>query len=206
MGAWVRWILRPLLDNQEAWLLLNVLYFSVALLGAIFSFLNPSPQKALLSGVREALSPGSSLGPLVDAYRGGHLVSAALLTFAVNLLAGSLLFITVPSLVVPFAGVLAGFYRAALWGIMFSPACAALAPVMAPHLVTILVEGEAYVVAMLGALLWWWPVFTARGRRWEQWQRGLKLQARLYVAIAFLLALGATYEALEIVYLIPSLR
>ncbi len=43
-----------------------------------------------------------------DAYRGGHVAQAIGLTFAINLLAGSLLYITVPSLIVPFARMLTG--------------------------------------------------------------------------------------------------
>jgi hypothetical protein len=43
------------------------------------------------------------------------------LTFAVNLFAGSLLYITLPSLVLPFVGIGLGLVRATVWGLMFSP-------------------------------------------------------------------------------------
>ena len=48
-------------------------------------------------------------------------------------------------------------------------------PGLLPNALTVLLEGEAYVVAMLGAWLWWWPVLRAPGRRWQCWREGLVL-------------------------------
>ena len=205
MSRALGWIFEPASRNREAWLLMNLLYFGVVILGAIYSFFDPAAQRELLQAVGEAFSPTGSLGPVIEAYQQGNLLPAILLTFLVNLFGGSFLVITVPSLVIPFAGVAAGMYRAALWGILFSPASDLFSPAFLPHLLTVLLEGEAYVMAMLGVWLWWWPVVTSPGRRWRDWKRGLALQGRVYVAVAFLLALAAIYEVLEVVYLVPRL-
>ncbi len=60
-------------------------------------------------------------------------------------------------------------------------------------------------MALLGVWLWWWPVLTKRGGRIRAWLDGLRLQGRVYLAVAALLALAATYEVLEVVLLIPRL-
>ena len=78
-------------------------------------------------------------------------------------------------------------------------------PGLLPHALTVLLEGEAYVVAMLGVWLWWWPVLRTPGRRWQLWRDGLVLQVRIYSVVALLLAIAAIYEALEVILLLPRL-
>ena len=79
----------------------------------LFVAFHRQTQQALLSSVTSAFKAT----PISEAYAGGHLASAILLTFAVNLIAGSLLSITLPSLVVPFAGICLGLVRASAWGL-----------------------------------------------------------------------------------------
>jgi hypothetical protein len=73
-----------------------------------------------------------------------------------------------------------GLYRAVLGGLLFAPTDAStLGPTLWLHAPTILIEGEAYVVAMLGVWLWWRPVFARSGERWRAWTSGLLLQVRI---------------------------
>ena len=58
---------------------------------------------ASTSVVAGRFSPDGQLGPLVRAYLDGQLVRAIGLTFLVNLVLGALLYVTLPSLVLPFA-------------------------------------------------------------------------------------------------------
>lgn len=126
---------------------------------------------------------------------------AAVMTFVVNLFLGAGLAITLPSVLIPFAGILTGMYRATLWGLLFAPAGTPYMPWQ--HLPVLLLEGEAYVVAMLGVWLWWWPVLRQKGHRWAAWKAGLRLQLRVYAVVAALLAISALYEAAEVIYLLP---
>ena len=77
--------------------------------------------------------------------------------------------LTVPSAVVPFT---------ASCSVSVGPSCGAcclhphkqapLGPTLLLHVPTIIVEGEAYVVAMLGVWLWWQAVIDSHGERWKK--------------------------------------
>ena len=191
-------------EHLRALLGLNLVYFGVAVLAAIYAFTNPALQSELTQVAADALSPAGGLGPLVQAYLGGELLRAIALTFLVNLIFGSLVFLTLPSAVVPFAGLLLGVCRAVLWGLLFAPTQAsALGRTLLLHVPTIVVEGEAYVVAMLGVWLWWQAVIDSPGNRWQAWRHGVKMQLRVYGFVAGLLALSAIYEAIEVIWLLP---
>jgi hypothetical protein len=139
------------------------------------------------------------------AYAGGHLLTAAALTFLVNLLVVVLL-TTVPSLIVPFIGIPAVFYRGLLWGAMFAP-FGAERLILVPHFPTVLVEGLADVVAAFAAYVHGVQVlrpekhgFASRG---EAYWKGLAAVARLYLIVVLILAIAALYEAFEVIHLVP---
>ncbi len=202
----VRWVIAPVQLHWRAFLSLNLLYFGVFAVAAVYAFINPAAQTELTALAGDAFSPTGRLGPLVRAYLEGNLLAAILLTFAVNLVGATMLALTLPSALIPFAGILIGVYRAILWGVLFSPTgTSTLGPALWPHVPTILVEGEAYVVAMLGVWLWWQPVFARAGQRWRAWRMGLVLQLRVYTVVAALLALAATYEAIEVIWLLRQI-
>jgi hypothetical protein len=155
----------------------------------------------------EAFSPSGGLGPLVQAYTSGNLLGAMLVTFLVNLVLGSAVVLTLPSAILPLAAVPMGVYRAMLGGLLFAPTdVSGLGPTLWWHVPTIVLEGEAYVVAMLGAWLWWRPVVGRSGARWAAWRRGLGLQVRLYPLVAALLAVAAIYEAVEVIYILSHVQ
>lgn len=189
----------------RALLVLNGLYFGVAALASGYALLNPAVQADLTQTVADAFSPSGSLGPLMQAYLTGELLLAIVMTFLVNLIFGSVVFLTLPSAVIPFAGILLGLYRAVLWGLLFAPTeSSPLTPALWLHVPTILLEGEGYVVAMLGVWLWWHAVFTRSGKRWIAWRQGLVLQTRVYIAVVGLLAIAAIYEAIEVIWILPA--
>ncbi len=192
-------------QHVRALLVLNALYWGVAALAGGYAFVNPAIQSALTEAAVDAFSPSGGLGALVQAYLGGELLSAMVMTFLVNLIIGSFVFLTLPSAVVPFAGILLGVYRAVLWGLLFAPTQTnIMGPTLLLHVPTILVEGEAYIVAMLGVWLWWRAVFSRPGARWDAWRQGLVSQIRVYAAVAALLAIAAIYEAIEVIWILPA--
>lgn len=197
----------PITAHKKAWLILNVIYFGMVILGALYTLIDPSIQSVLLGAVGESFSSGGTLGPLVGTYVSGALFQAIAFTFLVNLFLGSMIFLTLPSLVIPFFGLLLGVYRALLWGVLFAPFSGenGLGLGLLPHIGTIVIEGEAYVVALLGVWLWWRGVFGARGARLRAWTDGLILQARIYAAVAILLAVAAIYEVFEVIFIVPRL-
>jgi len=74
------------------------------------------------------------------------------------------------------------------------------------HSITLLLEGQGYILAMLAT--WISGLATLRPRafgvqgRFQGYILGLRVTARLYPLVAFTLALAALYEALEVIYVV----
>ncbi len=115
---------------------------------AYVTFFNPGLQDTLLQAAGKTFTEGA-LAAVGGAYGSGQVIQAMIITFIVNLFPGSLIEMTLPSLIIPFSGLLMGIYRAILWGLLLSPSNASLAGPMIPHSLTLLLEGQAYILVML---------------------------------------------------------
>jgi hypothetical protein len=193
-------------DHSRAYLALNAMYYGLVGLAMVYvALINPSLQEQLLGDVEQALTEGP-LATVGGAYLSGNVFVAAVLTFLVNLFAGSLLYVTLPSLIVPFAGIPLGAYRAVLWGLLLAPTTRELALVMIPHSVTLLLEGQAYILAIFAAyvhgLAFVRPKSVGLSSRREGYVAGLRMAARVYVLVLIALAASALYEALEVVAMV----
>lgn len=192
-------------EHHRAYFVLNGVYYGVVLLAMVYvAFFNPGLQEQLLKGAAGAFTEGP-LASVGGAYMGGNVVAAAVLTFVVNLVLGSLFFITLPSLMLPFAG-LVGVYRAAMWGFVLAPTSAELALVMVPHSLTLLLEGQAYILAMLAVYVhgrsFLRPRTVSLTNHARGYVAGLRLSARIYVLVIIVLAAAAIYEALEVILML----
>ena len=194
--------------------ILNFAYFGLVVCAMAFTALNPSLNAALLEAVGQSLSEGP-LAPVLEAYLAKRVVLATALTVGINLAVGSFVTITLPSLIVPFSGLLMAALRALTWGVLFSPqtvpqiGAAELAAGLAIAILVFL-EGEAYVLAALGAFLHGRAFLRPRsvglqGHVRGYWE-GLRIQARIYVLVALNLLLAAIYEVAIAVFAIPALR
>ena len=154
-------------------------------------------------------------GPLAgvaEAYTGGQLLLAIVLTPVINLAVGSFVSITLPSLLVPFSGLLVGGLRAVLWGLIFSPTTLAVSSREVVYgalaLGLLLLEGQGYVLAMLAALVqgqsFLWPASAGATSRKQGYLMGLKQTALLYLLVFLVLAVAAVYEALLAIVILPG--
>lgn len=183
-------------------------YFGLVVLGALVIYEFPMVQKLLLGVVRDELGEGR--GPLAvaaKAYASGNILRAAGVTFLVNFLFGTLLCLTVPSLLLAGAGVLMAGFRALLWGILLAPTVADLAGAMLAHGFTLWLEGEGYILAAFLGLLIPIALFQARpeqsmGQRYLR-AAGLNLKGLVWCAIV--LGIAATYEAIEVISIASKL-
>jgi hypothetical protein len=189
-----------------AYLFFNIVYYGLVVLGMVYVFFNPELQRTLLAAVGQAFTEGP-LAAVGDAYGGGQVLWAMLLTFLVNLLLGSLIQMQLPSLIIPFSGLLMGAFRALLWGLLLAPSEPSLAGPMIPHSLTLLLEGQAYILVMLAVYVhgraFLWPQRYGQAGHWQGYREGLRRAGRLYWLVALLLAVAAIYEALEVIYLAP---
>lgn len=195
--------------HKRAYLGLNIFYYALILVGMVYAAFNPTFQQTLLQQVGTAFSQGP-LKAVTDAYVNTQILQATALTFIVNLFIGSFGTITLPSLIIPGSGFLMGAYRAFLWGLIYSPTTAEMQTVLLPHSLTLLLEGQAYVLAMFAAFVHAKAFLSPRSvgakSRLAGYWVGLKMTAQLYVLVIAVLLIAAIYEVLEAALLLNVLR
>ena len=143
-------------------------------------------------------------GPLAaagQAYGSRNVLHAAAVTFGVNFFMGSLLMITLPSMIVPGCGILLAVLRSFAWGVLLAPTLGMLAFTMIPHSGTLLLEGEGYILATIFAVLIPIKLFeTSQGERvLARFGRAILLNLQGNVWVAIVLAVAAIYEATEVI-------
>lgn len=189
-------------ENKRAYIVINAVYYGLVIIFMIVAAFNQPLQDQLLEAVGAAFMTGP-LSAVGGAYVNAEILKAIGLTFIVNLFIGSLVTITVPSLIVPFLGFLMGIYRAVMWGLLLSPAHPDLRMIMIPHSITLLIEGQAYILALFAAYLqgraFLRPQSVGLESRGQGYLEGLKRTGKIYVLVILTLAIAAIYEVIEVV-------
>lgn len=140
------------------------------------------------------------LGTAGKAYGSGVIPIAAATTFGINFFIGSLVHITLPSLIVPASGALLAAFRATLWGVLLAPTFTDLSRAALPHSWTILLEGEGYILATFFALLM--PIYLFRpqlGKVPARYGRAVAVNLQGGLLVAAVLLVAACYEATEVI-------
>jgi hypothetical protein len=91
----------------------------------------------------------------MKAHADRSLLQVITLTFINHFLLALLVVITLPSLLMSFLGVLLGAGRTVLWGSALSHTDPSYGIKIITHSLTGLLEGQGYILAMLGAYLLW---------------------------------------------------
>jgi len=194
--------MRLVREHRAAFIAIHAGYLGLFLVGIGLTAVIPELRPGGL-GALGADTGAQGVGTVIaDAYRSGNVALAAAVTLAVNLLLASIVQTTLPSLVVPFLGVLLTLARALSWGVLFTPFGAQDSTFLI-HYVTLAIEGAAY--ATVGFAAW------VQGRRVVQpqrfglptrragWLAGLRATASLYLWVVVLLIVGALYEAVTVI-------
>jgi hypothetical protein len=185
---------------------INVIYFGTVIVGAIIALAMPDLQMSLIMAAGQTFGSGSPLGGVGEAYMSGNIAVAAVYTFITNFFLGTLAALTIPSLILPFWAVLMGAYRALLWGIMLVIPVPGIMPLstVAPHYLTILLEGEAYIVAIFactrGLVALFKPKNFGTDSRLKAYWQSIKDNGKLLLIVIALLAVAAVYEAWEVTF------
>jgi len=185
----------------------HLVYFGIYLLAAGLVFGTPDLWIAIQVIVRGALGGGDrTLEYAGKAYLTGNIAWAALVTFVINFFLGSLVFITLPSCIIPASGTLVAAYRAILWGLLLAPATLLQAHLMLPHSGTLLLEGEGYILATFFGLMMAASVFRSdpASSFLQRYGRGLLLNIKGSMLVAMVLAVAAIYEAVEVILMLTS--
>jgi hypothetical protein len=80
---------------------------------------------------------------------------------------------------------------------------------MIPHGLTLLLEGQAYILAIfaacrLGQVLLW-PESIGQTSRWRAYLAGLRETALVYILVAVVLLASALWEAFEVIYIVAPI-
>lgn len=197
--------------DKKLFLLTNAYYFGLVILGALIALAFPQTQQYLLGMTTAGLNVGP-FSVLTGAYLSGNVLYAAAVTFVTNLLVGTLAVITVPSLVIPIWAPFIGMVRALMWGLMLVIPVPGVLPLgrVLPHYLTMLIEGEAYVVAIF-ACLRQVNVLVKLGsippeQRLKAYWGSIVDNVKLLPVVVILLAVAALYEAWEVMFFAGILK
>jgi hypothetical protein len=187
--------------DLRTYLLINVFVYGVLLLGMALGALFPD-----LHAARTASFAEGGQGALANSMVGNGWVFGTVI-FLVNVFPTALLLITLPSLVVPFAGLVVFAIKAIDLGIMLAPVDATSRLILIPHSLTLLIEFQAYALVMFGAYLlsrsWLRPATVDAPNRRKGYVHGLSRLGWLWLPALALFVIGAVYETIEIYFLLP---
>lgn len=200
-----------LIKDKKLLLLTNAYYFGLVIAGAIIALIFPQAQLYMLDMAQTGLSSGPLSG-ISTAYASGNVLYAAAVTFVTNLFLGTIIDITLPSLIIPIWAPIMGLIRALMWGIMLIVPVPGVLPFknLLPHYITILLEGEAYVVAIF-ACLRQVKVLLGLGsmpkeQRLKAYLKAIVDNVKLLAIVALILAVAALYEAWEVMFFAGILK
>jgi hypothetical protein len=193
-----------LLENRRAYITFNALYYGLILVLMVYTAFDHAPHDNMLHA-----NPGAFMtGPLDTVGKtltGSDMLKAAGNAFLFNLMGFNYGEITFPTYIIPFAGVALGLYRAVILGMAFSPVDPTIARVFFPHLPTLLLEGQASILAILGAYIHsralLWPKTVGQKSRWRAYVEGVRQSGTLYMPLMVILLVSAIYGMIETVML-----
>ncbi|MFC4562313.1 stage II sporulation protein M [Nocardiopsis mangrovi] len=189
--------------NLRVYLVMNAIVYGMLLIGMGAALINPELNTAQVASLEE-----DGTADLVTTLL-GNVWLFTLTILANNVLRAGLLYILLPSMVVPFSGIAVFAYQAFIVGVILAPVDEGLGVAMIPHSVTVLIELQAYALLMLGVHLlgnaWLRPKTAGARNRRQGYVHGLRQVGWLGLPALALLIIGAIYEAFSIIYLLPLL-
>lgn len=193
--------------HRSAYITINISYYGLVIAGMIIMSFFPDVQERILEAITKAFLAGP-LKAISEAITNGEIFKAIALIFLVNLFLGSLLSITVPSMVIPFLGFLTGVVRATLWGLIFCPVNGQIGAYYFLALFIIILEGQAYILALFAAYVhgrnFTSPDSAGVDTCGKGYIAGLENTLRLYVPVILTTLAAAVYEVIIIVVFTPT--
>ena len=173
----VRSALDALKRARRPYLVLRLVYYGLIAWTMVYVSCDRTIQQRFGQVLLDTLGSGP-LATVIDAFSAGQALRTVGLIFAINLIGATLFTITLPSLIVPFSGLLLFGVRALLWGILFAPQFDAVGGVWdvlagLGVLGLILLEGEGYILGAVGAYV------QGRALLWPRWCTNSSSAARL---------------------------
>jgi Stage II sporulation protein M len=188
--------------NFRAYLTINAIVYGSFIAGLVAAMVFPNLGAAQVATLKD----NGTLDLVRSLLNNPWLFSLTIL--GVNVTTGAL-WIVLPSLIVPFAGIAIFAYKAFTLGLPIAPTTARDAVTWIPHSLTALIEFQAYALLMFGAYIlgrsWMRPATIGAQNHRQGYVRGLKQLGWLSLSAIPLFIVGAIWEAFSIRYLIHPL-
>ena len=187
--------------NFRAYLTINAIVYGLVITGLVAAMVFPN-----LGATQMTTLEDNGTGNLVRSLlHNPWLFSLTIL--GVNIVTGAL-WIVLPSLIVPFAGIAIFAYKTFTLGLVLAPTTAITAVMWIPHSLTALIEFQAYALLMFGAYILgrsWVRPATIGARNRQGYVCGLQQLGWLSLTALPLFIVGAIWEAFSLRYLIHPL-
>ncbi len=180
--------------------LVNLAFFGVVGLGMVVTAKEPAFEAWFWAGASASRQWGIVQWALATWWGKSFALTVAAIFF-INLIIGSLLYLTLPSLVIPGAALPLVLFRAAVWGII---SLGLLTSGDVPSIPLVFLEGEAYVLATTGALVharaWLFPQRVGAPNYRAGYRLGLGQNLAFQLLVSLELSIAALYETLLIFF------
>ncbi|HEY9639737.1 MAG TPA: stage II sporulation protein M [Coleofasciculaceae cyanobacterium] len=188
--------------NFRAYLTINAIVYGLVIIGLVVAMVFPN-----LNATQVAIQEDNGTADLVRSlFNNPWLFSLTIL--GVNVTTGAL-WIVLPSLIVPFAGIAIFAYKTFTLGLVMAPTTKIMAVALIPHSLTILIEFQAYALLVFGAYIlgrsWVRPATIGTRNHRQGYVRGLQQLGWLSLPTLPLFIVGAIWEAFSLRYLVHPL-
>jgi len=188
--------------NFRAYLAINAIVYGLVITGFVAALIFPN-----LGATQAAIQEANGTADLVRSLFNNPWLFA-LTILGVNLTTGAL-WIVLPSLIIPFAGIAMFAYKTFTLGLVMAPTTKIMTVALIPHSLTILIEFQAYALLMFGAYIlgrsWVRPVTIGTRNHRQGYVRGLQQLGWLSLSTLPLFIVGAIWEAFSLRYRVHPL-
>ncbi len=199
-GALLGPVLQELSLRPRLLLAMHVLLYGALFATMLGAFLEPRTTWSAGRFVRSVFAEGE-LEYVGRAYMTGNILHAALATFNQNYVVATCTYTILPSLIIPFAGVVKNLLSFTFVGLVMSPLWTGNAAQYTYHSITMTLELEVYVLTSFAVSVL--PVRVYHGIRNGDWVaqyiEGVRVIASMAVLGAILLLIAAFYEATTLI-------
>jgi hypothetical protein len=202
--SFLRAVLLEIAQRPALLIFVHAALYGVFFIMMLVAFRYQAAEIRITSLVRDEFAKGE-LSYIGNAYASGDILRAAAATFFQNYVVATLLFTLLPSLILPFAGLLKNLLSFAVVGFVMAPVWTGSAAKLVYHSITMALEMEAYIMATFVVIVWPLRIFKglAGGAFPDQLAQALRIVLSGALLAGIMLAIAALYEAATLIILSP---
>lgn len=184
----------------------NTFFYAIFFINLFTALYEPETHRLIIYYISHVFSKGD-LQYIGEAYQQGDVLRAAITTFHNNFWVQTFLLTIIISIPPFMLGVLKSLISFAFAGFAMSPIWTGTAARLTFHSITIVLELEAYILAVFAVIIWtyyfWNAVFTGKQFRGKIFS-GFRVIVSAIIISGCILAIAGLYEAITIIFFSSS--